>query len=100
MRPTREGYLLIDHRACPDLAPTGMPPVFESATQVCSHCQRVVVMNPLRTRERHKCRRCFKYVCDDCAPVDACRPFVQKLDEALSAIEHGNPIPLLTNQQE
>lgn len=90
----REGYLLVDHRGSPGV--TGEAPpnsVFESATRNCAHCQRVVVMNPLRTRERHSCRKCDAYICDDCAAAGECRPFVKLLDQAASAVEHGRPVP-------
>lgn len=77
---SREGYLMIDHRASPglpeDLArATGLDPkycgegkVFEVPTLTCSHCKVVAVKNPLRTRERAKCSKCgYHYVCDLCA---------------------------------
>lgn len=36
----------------------------EMATLTCCHCQRQVILNPLRTRERNHCRKCHAYVCD------------------------------------
>lgn len=93
---THEGYLMIDHRDSPGVSPEfaraiGAPFVpastlFESATITCSHCERVVVLNPNRSRERGYCRRCDRYICDQCTTVLAqtgvCRPFKQVLDEA------------------
>ena len=65
-KTNREGYLLVDHSACPDFRPGALPTQFESATITCSHCQRVVVLNPDRTRSRGYCRKCDHYVCDEC----------------------------------
>jgi hypothetical protein len=92
----REGYILIDHRDSPGsndmlARKMGMPVVgagekYESATICCSHCQRVVVLNPDRTRERGYCRKCDHYICDVCTEhlhqTGICRPMKQVLDEA------------------
>jgi hypothetical protein len=94
-----EGYYMTDHRAAipvPEdiLRQSGLPTsagkgLFEAATFTCKHCQRVVVMNPNRTREREYCRGCNHYICDNCAAVKAvtkqCKTFDQVLDEALIA---------------
>lgn len=117
---SREGYLMIDHRASPglpeDLArATGLDPkycgegkVFEAATLTCSHCKAVVVKNPLRTRERAKCARCgWHYVCDMCAAEMASPDYDHLPFEALVEIERqiaqrgvvrflGTPQELLT----
>lgn len=81
---SREGYLLIDHRNSPGTAAVGPGVTFESATNTCFHCQRIVVLNPDRTRERYRCPDCFRYVCDQCAAVraagGACTPFVKRLE--------------------
>lgn len=78
---SQEGYLLIDHRASPGttLVPEGA--AYESATITCSHCQTVVVLNPLRTRERGYCRRCDHYVCDNPACNVECTPYTKILDD-------------------
>jgi hypothetical protein len=66
---SREGWLMIDNRA----AGEGM---VEMATSTCSHCQRVVILNPDRTRARGFCRKCNHYVCDnptcniECVPME------------------------------
>lgn len=82
-----EGYLLIDNR-CAGLGMT------EVATYTCSHCDAVVVMNPLRTRERGYCRGCDKYICDNCTAIRArtleCRPMQKVIDEVLTAAEKAN----------
>ena len=63
--------------------------LFESPTFTCNHCSRVVVMNPLRTRERGYCRGCDHYICDDCTAVRAqtmvCKTMLQAIDEAMTA---------------
>lgn len=101
---SKEGYLLIDHRDSPGMADeamvkAGMPVgagrgVFESATITCSHCQRVVVLNPLRTRDRGWCCKCDAYLCDWCyeafKQTNICKPFVtQVVDEFMDAAAKG-----------
>jgi predicted RNA-binding Zn-ribbon protein involved in translation (DUF1610 family) len=64
-----EGYLMIDHRASPGLPGDplrGEGKLFETKTNHCNHCGRVVIINPLRTRDRAYCQKCLKYICDDC----------------------------------
>lgn len=87
---SQEGYLQIDHRACAGVTdlPVQSGQNFESATITCSHCQRVVVLNPDRSRSRGYCPKCDHYVCDECevsrvASGGICRPFKQVIDEAL-----------------
>ena len=75
---SREGYLLVDHRASPGLTEAearfvgydpklaGEGQMFEAATLTCSHCKASVVKNPLRTRERPFCFSCYHYICDLC----------------------------------
>ena len=91
---SREGYLLIDHKASPGLPPDFMrnaglvgPSVaggamWESPTMTCAHCGTVVVMNPQRTRARGYCAKCDDYVCDNPGCNSECKPFNQILDEA------------------
>lgn len=59
--------------------------LFEADTSTCSHCQRVVVLNPDRTRERGFCRKCYHYICDQCVGVMhqtlTCTPIAKKFDE-------------------
>ena len=75
-----EGYLMIDHSAI-----NCRGALFESATLTCSHCQRVVVLNPDRSRERGYCTKCDNYLCDQCALVRAqtgdCKTFGEIMDE-------------------
>ena len=100
-----EGYLLMDNRESPGVSDamlrTVSPPlppgagggIFEAPTITCSHCQRVVILNPLRTRDRTYCRKCDHYVCDDCGLVlsqsGICRPFAQIIDEAMEKTVKG-----------
>lgn len=95
---SKEGWLLLDNRESPgvsdDLLRTvspGLPPgagrgLFEAPTITCSHCQTVVVLNPLRTRDRAYCQKCDHYLCDGCgaalAASGVCTPFVQVIEEA------------------
>ena len=83
--PRGLGYLEIDQRATP--LPVGATRYFEADTYTCSHCQRVVILNPQRTRERYKCAGCAHHICDDCAAERVagapCRTFAQKIDEAM-----------------
>ena len=97
--PRGLGYVVIDHRAVDAPLPEGVPRYFEGDTYTCSHCQRVVVMNPRRTRERYRCGGCNHHICDDCeaqrfagAP---CRTFAQLADEARErALRQSAPIIL------
>jgi hypothetical protein len=89
-----EGYLLIDQRDSPGVSPimahrVGLPVgankgVFEAPTYTCSHCQKVVVLNPLRNRDRAWCRHCDQYLCDPCGGVLAatgnCNLYREMLD--------------------
>jgi hypothetical protein len=75
---SHEGYLQVDHRDSPgfteaEALAAGLNPKLvrggqnvESATITCSHCQRIVVLNPDRTRSRGYCPKCDHYVCDEC----------------------------------
>lgn len=67
--------------------------MLEAATSTCSHCQRQVIRNPSRVRDRHYCPKCDHYICDDCerdrVDTGVCRPFAQVLDMAETSIIHG-----------
>lgn len=106
-----EGYLLVDHRAgegvARDLAvsggamPVGNGAMMEMPTVTCSHCQKVLIVNPGRTRERGYCPKCDHYVCDECetarvASGGNCRTFKQLMDEVEEASLKGkSPLILL-----
>jgi hypothetical protein len=91
------GYLQIDHRDSPGLTPAdvahvpGSIPVaggslLERDVLTCSHCQRGVILEPLRTRDRGYCPKCNHFVCDSCdtsrVKTGACVPMKQVLDVA------------------
>jgi hypothetical protein len=99
-----EGYFLVDNRnsdGVPEqlLQPLGIPPaagrgLFEAPIVMCSHCQKGVLLNPLRTRARPYCAKCDHYICDGCAAIMArtleCRPYkalVDKLQEEAARTE-------------
>lgn len=74
---SRENYLLIDQSACLGGRKE------ENATLTCCHCQAQVIINPLRTRERNFCRKCYAYVCDNPTCVRDCNgSFTRLLDLA------------------
>ena len=90
LKRAQEGYLIIDHRYSPGVLPgdcaKGSPIVpagntFESATITCAHCNRIVVLNPLRTRPRGYCAKCDHYICDEPGCGLECKPFAKLLDE-------------------
>jgi hypothetical protein len=94
----KEGYLRIDHRDSPGFTEEeaiaagrscliGQPRLFEAPTFTCSHCTRVVIMNPQRERSRAYCPKCDHLICDWCEAervrTGVCRPFNQVIDEHL-----------------
>lgn len=90
----REGLLMIDHRAGMGMGPVGHGTLLEMPTYTCSHCQRIVVLNPGRTRARAYCPKCDHRICDQCeaarvAAGGACRPFAQIADEHLEQAVRG-----------
>lgn len=97
-----EGYLLIDHRSSPGIGPSGSirgpGSMLEAPIATCSHCQRGIIMNPLRTRDRAYCPKCDHYLCDECeaarvASGGACRTFRQIIEDvqnrAITALQRS-----------
>jgi len=101
-----EGYLLIDHRESPGITPEeaalagkatlpiGRGRKFEAPSVKCSHCERLVIMNPLRTRDRAYCPKCDRYLCDDCElkrviSGGECYSYKQKIDDFINAAAKG-----------
>lgn len=80
--PRGLGFLEMNH---PEVGVPGLPKHFEADTYTCSHCQRVVILNPDRKRERYRCNGCDHHICDDCAAKKAvdgrCFTWEQKIDE-------------------
>ena len=101
----QESYVLIDHRAgdgiTQEMAATAgldipVIPVpggrmFESPAIVCHHCERLVVLNPDRSRSRGYCPKCDHYVCDQCEAervrTGTCMPFKDMIYEILNQAE-------------
>jgi hypothetical protein len=83
-QPRGLGYVEIDHRAAGAPFPTGKLH-FEADTYTCRHCERVVVLNPERKRERYKCSGCNHHICDDCQALRftgaPCKTYAQFIDE-------------------
>jgi hypothetical protein len=91
---SHEGWLYIDNRDAPavtaaqaaawapgrEVVGAGVNGVYESALITCSHCQRTVVLNPQRSRERGYCRKCDHYICDSPACNAGCVPMHLALD--------------------
>jgi len=91
----QEGYLFVDHRESPGLPPdaalmtpgkpspliVGRSAMLESATITCSHCQVIVILNPLRDRPRGYCAKCDAYVCDNPLCLRECHPFAKLMDD-------------------
>lgn len=101
-----EGTAIIDHRESPGVTaeqaaamrcmPVGRGTRAELPTFTCSHCTCVVVMNPLRTRERGFCPKCDRYVCDRCeaarvASGGECYPFAKRIDDFMDEVAKGEP---------
>jgi hypothetical protein len=95
------GEIMIDHRASPGIPADkarmlGYEPeqvaegkLFEAATKTCCHCGTIVVLNPLRQRERATCFRCNDYICDWCEratrePSYVHRPMIAVVDSVQS----------------
>lgn len=105
---SHEGYLLIDNRQSPGvpvellqtvepvLPPGASVGMFEAPTITCKHCQKVLVLNPLRTRDRAWCQKCDHYICDECGAVltatGICKTFEQIIDEAHEQVIKGGII--------
>lgn len=96
------GYLEIDHRDSPGLLPEDVAHVpgavavgpgehFERDVQMCSHCQRGVLLNPGRVRARAVCPKCYHFICDPCEAIRAatgeCVPFKARIEQAQEIAE-------------
>lgn len=107
---SREGELMIDHRASPGLTAeqvNGFGPVvgkgqfYESATYICRHCQFEVVINPKRDRERGWCPKCDSYLCDECEYLRSvtfeCRDVERRADHVINLLETQGSSALLVS---
>jgi len=66
----------------------------EVSTKTCAHCQRQVIMNPNRVRDRKWCFKCDKYICDDPACSIECVPIDKIFEDALEARVKERPLIL------
>jgi len=108
----RDGEMIIDNREAPNftvqeaidggrsvLIQHNFPKLLKMATYTCYHCDRVVIKNPLRTRNRHWCPQCDHEICDDpCAVAlkltGECRCRPKRVDEHMK--KYSQPSLLLT----
>ena len=93
-----EGYVLIDNTYGPgvteefirasgkDVPVVGEGRKYESATITCSHCHRVVILNPDRSRPRNYCRKCDHYICDTPVCILECNPMNKQLDKQMKGV--------------
>lgn len=89
---SHECYLLIDNSAGPGVPDSVIPEKYahlrglgrgkqEVASYTCPHCHDVVIMNPLRTRDRNWCKHCDHYVCDRVGCNSGCRVLNDVFDQ-------------------
>ena len=99
-----QGYLCIDHSESPGfnaevakaghrtslVRQLGKGQKFQAATNTCSHCSKVVVQNPDRTRPRGHCHKCDMFLCDPCHAdyylTSQCRCWALRLDAHLKGV--------------
>jgi len=104
LKSSHEGYLCIDHTDSPGFDGRtaelgarlslqrfiGKGKKFQAVTNTCSHCDRIVVRNPDRTRPRGHCSKCDKFVCDPCSADfylnSQCRCWAIRLDAHMKVI--------------
>ena len=67
-------------------------------TLTCCHCNRVVVLNPERRRERHWCFKCDAYICDSPGCNSDCNPIEEGVDLALKYPDLAQPFLLRDDQ--
>lgn len=101
---THMGYLLIDHTDSPGIRIEDVPERLRRTTQVvgkgkkaefdtkvCTHCERGIIFNPERVRDRGVCRYCHHYICDTCDEIyrktGQCIPFKKILDDMQEQID-------------
>lgn len=101
------GYVCIDHTESPGFTEAealaghrtsllpfiGKGQKFQAYTKTCMHCDRVVIQNPLRTRERGHCSQCDYFICDGCTVVyrltGECRCRSKRIDTFLKGLTNG-----------
>lgn len=101
-----QGYVRIDNQESPGFTEADAPrrsilpfagagKLFECATNTCSHCDRVVIRNPNRTRPRGHCRACDYFICDPCDAIyfltSECRCRNKRHDQILKGVVLNGP---------
>lgn len=107
-----EGYFMQDHRNAGAPIPdeialaAGLPlgagrGLFEAPTFTCSHCNRVVLVNPRRSEPLCWCSGCDHYLCHRCNAVwvatRICKPFKAFLAELQEAVARGHGVSSIVN---
>jgi len=102
-----EGVLTVNHKDSPGLSPEfllevqkafpgedTLPPargrgMFQAPVMKCIHCQAMIIINPLRNRQRESCPKCRAYICDKCALNMKlgleCKPYTKVIEEIIEA---------------
>lgn len=98
---------MVNHKESPGLSPEflleiqkafpgedTLPPnrghgMFEAPIMKCSHCQAMIIINPLRQRPRERCPNCWRNICDKCSLNMklglACRPYEAVIQAVIDA---------------
>lgn len=117
-----EGVMLVNHKDSPGLdaeflaqvakafpGQDTLPPgcgtgMFEAPIITCVHCQAMIIVNPLRNRQRGWCRKCGHYICDKCDLLKklgvACKPWAQVIDEIMEESIKNAPFPTIDEAPE
>ncbi len=106
------GYFQIDHSNSPGIKSEDIPKelrdkiiavpegqVFEADTKVCTHCERGIILNPGRVRDRAVCLYCHHYICDECERImkisGKCTPMQKIIDVMQNHNVHHADDPLI-----
>lgn len=106
------GYIQIDHSSSPGINPSDVPgrlkdstlvvgegEVLERDTKNCTHCERLIVLNPGRVRERPRCPYCHHYICDSCFAIlqktGQCNPIAKIVDKIYNHNARNPDEPLI-----
>lgn len=108
---SHEGYLLIDHSESPGLSDRAMAfngknlpsgagrGALERGIVQCGHCSFGMMVTPLEAVDLCYCRKCDRYICDDCKLAQVmtgdCRSIDKIIDQAQEAAFRGLPLPNL-----
>lgn len=88
-----EGYLLVDNRAGGGVP--GIGRFEEKATLQCAHCASAYVKNPNRIRPREFCRKCARYICDNCGAVAAKPDYVHRSFAELTDLVRSGSVSII-----